>query len=64
MDLEKFVRILPEVGAELIAKAKRVDALRLEAQLLEQEVWGTVNAQWTSRERAKAKIDAIFPREG
>lgn len=54
MQFAKFVKSLPEVSDELIAKAKRVDQLREMAEELEMEVWGVLNTNWTARELAKA----------
>ena len=48
---------LPEVGDELIAKAKRVDALREEARELEAEVNAAVNQRWSAAERRQAEFD-------
>ena len=54
MTYMQWVMRLPEVGADLIAKAKRVEALRAEAEALEDEVCQAVNRQWAD-EVAQAK---------
>jgi hypothetical protein len=50
----QWVQRLPEAGEELIAKAKRVEALRQEAQELEDEVCRIVNAAWSDDEVRRA----------
>lgn len=55
MNLFQFVIKLPEVGNELIAKAKRVEDLRQEARYLEEEVWAKLNAMWSEKEIKSAK---------
>ncbi len=55
MTYMQWVQKLPEVGAELIAKAKRVETLRQEASDLEDEVCAAVNRLWSDAEVEQAK---------
>jgi hypothetical protein len=55
MDFTEWVRRLPEVGDDAIAKTKRLDQLREEAHNLEMEIWAILNANWKASEIVKAR---------